>query len=80
MNVSTELQSPAVAPRGRRPRVWLVATLCDAPEPSDRPIVRDDMMRTWLPRDRRFYCSSDGRRTATWAELHARFDLVEVPS
>ncbi|NMN93931.1 hypothetical protein [Antrihabitans stalactiti] len=73
MNVPTDSHTAS-----KELRVWLVATLSNAPEPADRPIVRDDMMRTWLPTDSRGYCSSDGRRTITWAELHARFDLVEV--
>lgn len=32
-----------------RTRVWLVAGLRTAPTPTDRPMVRDDLMRTWEP-------------------------------
>lgn len=60
-------------------RVWLVAPLCAVPEPSDRPAIRDDMMRIWLPdSERGGYCTSGGHHHATWQQLHTRFDLVEV--
>lgn len=59
-----------------KPRVWLVAGLSNAPPPTDQPTVRDDLMRTWTPAPDGQYAS--GRHTATWAELHARHDLVEV--
>ncbi|MFD9668312.1 hypothetical protein ACFWAY_43115 [Rhodococcus sp. NPDC059968] len=59
-------------------RVWLVAALSNTGEPADRPVVRDDLMRTWLPDRGSGYRSPNGRRRVTWAELHARFDLVEV--
>ncbi|WAM19399.1 hypothetical protein [Rhodococcus sp. JS3073] len=61
-------------------RVWLVAALSNTGEPTDRPAVRDDLMRTWLPDRGTGYRSPNGRRRATWAELHARFDLMEVTS
>lgn len=61
-------------------RVWLVSGLSNTGEPTDRPAVRDDLMRTWLPDRGSGYRSLDGRRRVTWAELHARFDLVEVRS
>jgi hypothetical protein len=35
-------------------------------------------MRTWLPVAGAAYRSSDGKHQATWAQLHAQFDLVEV--
>lgn len=57
-------------------RVWLVAALSNTREPADRPAVRDDLMRTWLPGGGNGY--RNGRHAATWAELHSRFDLVEV--
>ena len=59
-------------------RVWLVAALCRTAAPADRPAVRDDLMRTWLPVAGAAYRSSDGKHQATWAQLHAQFDLVEV--
>ncbi|KLL96468.1 hypothetical protein NJ76_00435 [Rhodococcus sp. IITR03] len=59
-------------------RVWLVAPLCNTAAPTDHPPVRDDLMRTWLPDGDATYRSSDGRHRATWAQLHAQFDLVEV--
>lgn len=59
-------------------RVWLVAGLGPATAPADMPMVRDDLMREWLPgRDHRWH-TPDGRHHATWQELHTRFDLVEV--
>ncbi|AWK75339.1 hypothetical protein CBI38_04515 [Rhodococcus oxybenzonivorans] len=61
-------------------RVWLVAPLCTTAAPTDRPPVRDDLMRTWLPDGDATYRSPDGRRKTTWAQLHAQFDLVEVTS
>lgn len=61
-----------------RPRVWLVAGLAAAPEPDDLPVVRDHLMRVWHPGTDRCWHTPDGRHHASWAELHARFDLVEV--
>ncbi|QFU90955.1 hypothetical protein [Amycolatopsis sp. YIM 10] len=63
-----------------RPRVWLVADLCPGTAvPADRPPVRDDLMRRWCPGTDGQYHTADGRHHAQWAELRARFDLVEVP-
>lgn len=59
-------------------RVWLAAMSNTCAEPLDRPAVRDDMMRTWLPESDSRYRSTDGRRRYTWDELRSRFDLVEV--
>lgn len=65
-----------------RPRVWLVAgmstTDATGTAPADLPVVRDDLMRTWEPGADNQYHTSDGRHHATWTELHARYDLVEV--
>jgi hypothetical protein len=65
-----------------RPRVWLVAGLGPArhspAEPADRPAVRDDLMRTWRHGIDGRWHTPDGRHHATWTELHARFDLIEV--
>ena len=60
------------------PRVWLVAGLGAAAEPADHPAVRDDLMRGWVPGPDGRYHTLDGRHHASWTELHARFDLVEV--
>ena len=63
----------------RSARVWLVAPLSNAGEPADRPVVRDDLMRTWLPdTDNTGYHTLNGGRHTTWEELHCKFDLVEV--
>ena len=66
------------AHRSRTARVWLVAGLAHTSEPADRPAVRDDLMRTWVPEPGSGYRTPDGRRRTTWAQLHSRFDLVEV--
>jgi hypothetical protein len=63
-----------------RPRVWLVASLSAAPDPADHPTVRDNRMVTWRPDPTGRYHSIDGHHHATWSELHARFDLVEIPA
>jgi hypothetical protein len=60
------------------PRVWLVAGLNGGSTPTDLPTVRDDLMRIWTPETDDRYSTGDGRHTATWAELRARHDLVEV--
>ncbi|MBB3037137.1 hypothetical protein [Hoyosella altamirensis] len=70
----TTVERPAV----NTTRVWLAAPLCRAPEPSDRPVVRDDLMRTWVPAVGAVYCSADGRHRATWQQLRVQHDLVEV--
>lgn len=61
-----------------RPRVWLAGSNGSALEPTDRPTVRDNRMCTWAPGSDGRYHSADGWHHATWTELHARFDLVEV--
>jgi hypothetical protein len=61
-----------------RPRVWLVAQVGTTPEPRDLPAVRDTQMRTWVPGTDGFYHSADGWHHATWTELHAHYDLVEM--
>lgn len=61
-----------------RPRVWLVAGLGNTPTPVDQPPVRDSLMRRWEHGPDGRYHTTDGRHHASWAELHARFDLVEV--
>lgn len=61
-----------------RPRVWLVGATGATPDPTDRPAVRDTWLRTWVPGDDGTYHSADGRRHATWTELHSWYDLVEV--
>ncbi|MEC3974573.1 hypothetical protein [Amycolatopsis sp. H20-H5] len=61
-----------------RPRVWLVAGLGAEPDPTDHPVVRDHLMRQWIPGSRGSYHTADGRHHANWTELHTRFDLVEV--
>lgn len=65
------------------PRVWLVAGLSTTDTaadtaPADRPVVRDDLMRTWEPGVDGRWHTADGRHHATWRELHSRYDLVEV--
>ncbi|MGH3438974.1 MAG: hypothetical protein ACRDRN_21220 [Sciscionella sp.] len=60
-----------------RPRVWLAGEMGGASEPADRPTVRDDLMRTWHP-DGGGWRTVDGLHHASWAELHAWFDLVEL--
>ncbi|MBV9030469.1 MAG: hypothetical protein JO364_09185 [Pseudonocardiales bacterium] len=61
-----------------RPRVWLVAGLGAASAPADQLTVRDDLMRTWRPGPAGRYTTGGGRHHATWGELRARHDLVEV--
>lgn len=70
------LNRPADVPN--RPRVWLVGRVGTTPDPIDLPAVRDTWLRTWLPGTDGNYHTADGRHHATWAELHARCDLVEV--
>ena len=62
-----------------KPRVWLVAGIGSTPDPTDRPIVRDNRMTTWRPAPDGTY-HSNGWHHTTWSELHARFDLVEIPA
>jgi hypothetical protein len=61
-----------------RPRVWLVGSKPEAPDPHRLPTVRDTRMRTWQPGPDGRYHSADGWHHATWTELHSRYDLVEV--
>jgi hypothetical protein len=61
-----------------RPRVWLVAGIGSTPDPTDHPTVRDNRMITWQPDAGGTYHSLDGYHHASWTELHARFDLVEI--
>jgi hypothetical protein len=61
-----------------RPRVWLAGGPRGVLAPADRPVVRDDLMRQWFCVADDRYRTADGRHCATWAELRARFDLVEV--
>ena len=65
-------------PTTNRPRVWLVAGASRTAVPADHPVVRDDLMRRWVPGSDGPYHTADGRHHADWTELHARFDLVEV--
>lgn len=65
-------------PEPNRPRVWLVGRIGTTPDPSHLPAVRDTWLRTWLPGTDGNYHTADGRHHTTWAELHARCDLVEV--
>lgn len=62
----------------RRPRVWLVAGLGNAPDPDDQPTVRDDQMHVWQPGQDGQWHTADGWHHATWTELHNRYDLIEV--
>jgi hypothetical protein len=66
------------APAATRPRVWLVASIGPAPDPVDRPTVRDNRMITWHADTTGRYHSTDGWHHASWTELHSRFDLVEI--
>lgn len=61
-----------------KPRVWLVVGLDNDPAPTDQPVVRDNQIRRWHPGTDGRWHTPDGLHHATWAELHARYDLVEV--
>jgi hypothetical protein len=76
--MTSSTTAPTSRPTPNRPRVWLVGVMGTTPDPTDRPAVRDTWLRTWVPGDDGHYHSSDGRRHATWTELHSRYDLVEV--
>lgn len=81
--------STQYAPQASRqsvPRVWLVAGgRTPDPYPWDRPIVRDTLMRTWRAgADGLMHTTTVGfdhrvvDHHASWEELRARYDLVEV--
>jgi hypothetical protein len=57
--------------------VWLVAG-GRRPDPRDQPVVRDDLQHVWWPGPDGLWHTGDGHHHATWSELRARFDLVEV--
>jgi hypothetical protein len=60
------------------PRVWLAAGI-GAEAPHDHLVaVHDDQGRTWFAEDDGCFHTGDNRRHASWAELHARTDLIEV--
>ncbi|MGH3856356.1 MAG: hypothetical protein ACRDR6_23265 [Pseudonocardiaceae bacterium] len=59
-------------------RVWLAAGFGTTPAPTDQPTVSDNQMRTWQPGPDGRYFTGGGRHRATWDELRARYDLVEV--
>lgn len=66
----------------QRPRVWLAAGLGGTtlpPTESDRPQVRDDQGRVWIPGTDGLWHTADRRHHQTWQQLHARSDLCEVP-
>lgn len=60
-----------------RPRVWLVG-LGDAAEPANATTVRDDLARRWRLDADGLWRTIDGRHHATWEQLHATSDLVEI--
>jgi hypothetical protein len=76
MTTATDMRIPAQ--RTSSPRVWLVAGLASTPDPADAPTVRDDLMRVWHPGPDGRWHTPNGRHHATWTDLHARHDLVEV--
>lgn len=63
-----------------RPRVWLVAGgRTPDPRPDQLPTVRDTLGHTWWPRtDGLMHMTTAGQHHASWRELRARYDLVEV--
>jgi hypothetical protein len=65
--------------RAVEPRVWLVGGTGSPPPPAgdDQPAL-SDLTRVWLPGPNGEYHTEDGRHHASWADLHARHDLVEV--
>lgn len=60
------------------PRVWLMGGLASPPPTGDDRPALSDLTRVWLPGPDGGYRTEDGRHHATWADLHARHDLVEV--
>lgn len=67
-----------MTPTDMTPRVWLVAGHGCAGEPGDPVVVRDDVGRQWCPGPDGRYHTAGGLHHASWAELRARFDLIEV--
>lgn len=62
------------------PRLWLYQPpqqLADKHPPSDRPIVRDDQLRTWYPTSGDTYVDETGHHRESWAWLRAHRDLHE---
>ena len=60
-------------------RVWLAAGFGGRPAPTgvDRPVV-SDLTRVWIPALDGEYRTPDGRHHASWAQLRARYDLIEI--
>ena len=67
-----------------RARVWLVAGLAAGATGSPQAVgvgaVRDDQLRVWVLGVDGWWHTADGLHHASWPELHARFDLMEVRS
>jgi hypothetical protein len=63
-----------------RPRVWLVGGCSTSdPRPDQLPAVRDSLGHVWWPReDGLMHMTAAGQHHASWHELRARYDLVEV--
>ncbi len=82
---ATSATTPASSPPRQsprppsRPRMWLVAG-GHVPDPDDLPTVRDNLMHTWCPgADGLMHMAVNGHdHHASWQELRARYDLVEV--
>lgn len=66
---------PANLPGHRR--VWLVGCRTRQPDPVELPSVTTGQ-RVWEPGPDGLMHTRDGRHHATWPELRARYDLVEV--
>lgn len=86
--MSTSATVPATSPQhhapqpSHRPRVWLVAG-GHTPDPCTccQPAVRDTLMHTWRPGNdglMHMTTANGHNHHARWAELRARYDLVEV--
>ena len=69
----------AAGHRSGTARVWLAAGFGGPPAPtgSDRPVV-SDLTRVWIPAQDGEYRTVDGHHHASWAQLHARYDLIEI--
>jgi hypothetical protein len=64
-----------------QPRVWLVGgNRQPDPNPHELPTVRDDLMHVWQPGDdgQMHMAAADHDHHASWPELRARYDLVEM--